>query len=98
MKIFQFFSAYLLEINEAQLKNQNYNVFLSVLLVSMEVGPKGFSISVWHLPVEIKVHVENIRTKRKTSEAYSQPCQTSKMKLFAKTLNRFQLLTIVLIA
>ena len=97
MKIFQFFSAYLLEIDEAQLKNQNYHVLLSVLLVSMEVCPKGISISIWHLPVEIKVHIENIRTKSKTSEAYSQPCQTSKMNLFVKTLNRFQLLTIVFI-
>ena len=31
------------------------------------------------------------------TEAYSEPCQTSKIKLFAKILNCFQLLTIAFI-
>ena len=64
----------------------------------MEICPKGIFISIWHLPVQIKAHQENIATKRETSEACSEPSQTSKMKLFAKILNGFQLLTIVFIA
>ena len=58
----------------------------------MEICPKRIFISVWHLPGQIKVHKENIRKKRETSEAYSEPCQTWKMKLFAKIHNAFQLL------
>ena len=50
----------------------------------MNTCPKGIFISIWHLPVEIKVHQENIRTKRETSEAYSEPCQKSKMKFFLR--------------
>ena len=37
------------------------------------------------------------RTKRETSEAHSEPYETSKMKLFSKILNGFHLLTIVFI-
>ena len=61
----------------------------------METCPKVTFISIRHLPVQIKIHKENIRTKCDASEEYSELCQTSKMKLFAKTLNGFQLLTIV---
>ena len=64
----------------------------------MEMCPKGIFISIWHLPVEIQVDKENIRTKRDTSEAYSERSQTSKIELFAKILNGFQPLTIVFIA
>ena len=39
-----------------------------------------------------------MRTKDEISEAYSEPCQTSKLKLVAKLHNGFQLLTIVFIA
>ena len=52
--------------------------------------PKGIVISIWHLPAEIKIRKENIRTKRDTSKAYSEPCQS-------KILNGFQLLSIVFI-
>ena len=58
----------------------------------MEICPKGVFISIWLLPVQIKVQKENIRTKRETSEAYSEPYKTSKMKLFTKILNGFHLL------
>ena len=61
----------------------NYGVLLSAWLVSMEIYPKRIFISIWHPPVQIKVHKENIRTKLETSDAYSEPCQTSKMKLFS---------------
>ena len=58
----------------------------------MEICLEGSFISVWHLPVQIQVLNENIRTKRETSEGYSEPCQTFKMKPFAKILNGCQLL------
>ena len=44
------------------------------------------------LAVQIKVHKQNIRTKREASEAYSEPWQTFNMKFFAKIINSFQLL------
>ena len=53
----------------------------------MEIHPKGIFISIWHLHVQIKNHKENTRTKRETSEAYSEPCQTSKMKIFVKKIS-----------
>ena len=37
--------------------------YLTAWLVSMEICPKGIFISIWHLPVQIKVHKENIGTK-----------------------------------
>ena len=95
VKAFNLLSACLLEIDQAQLKNSNYHVLLSVLSVYMEICPKEVFISIWHLRVQIKVHKENMRTKCETLEAYSEPCQTSKIKLFAKILNGFQLLTTV---
>ena len=55
----------------------------------MEIFPNHDFISTRHLPVQIKVHKENIRTKCDTSEAYKEPCQTSKMKLFGKILYGF---------
>ena len=79
----------LLEIDQAQLKNSNYDILFSSWLVSMEICPKGIFMSIWHLPVQVKIHKQNIRTKRETLEAYSEPCQTSKMKLFAKYLTAF---------
>ena len=82
---FRFFSLYLLQIGQAQLKYSNYDVLLSTWLVSMVSCPKGIFISIWHLPAQIKVHKENIRrTKRETSETYSEPCQISKMRLFCE--------------
>ena len=96
-KSFNFFSAYLIEIDQAQLKNLSYDVLLSLWLFSMEIYPKGISLPSGNLPVQIKAHRENIRTKRETPDAYSEICQISKMKLFAKILNSFQLLTIVFI-
>ena len=62
----------------------------------METCPKVTFISIRHLPVQIKIHKENIRTKCDASEEYSELCQTSKMKVFAKTLNGFQLLLYLL--
>ena len=50
----------------------------------MEICPKEIYISIWHLPYQIKVHKENIRAKRETSEASSGPCQTFKMTIFAR--------------
>ena len=68
-------------------------VHLSAWLVSMKFCLKGNFFSISHLPVQIKVYKENIRTNRETSQqANSELCQTSKMKLFAKILNSFQLL------
>ena len=58
----------------------------------MNICPKGIFISIWHFPVQIKVHKENIRTNSDDSEVYSEPFKTSKMKLFAKLLNGFELL------
>ena len=98
METFQFFDEYLPKINQSQLKYSNYSVLLCAWLVSMEICPKGIFNSIWHLPVQIKVLKENIIPKRETSEAHSEPCKTSKMKLFAKILDSFQLLTIALIA
>ena len=63
----------------------------------MEICIKGIFISICNLPVPIRVHKENIRTKRETPEAYSELSRTSKMELFPKILNGFQLLTIVFI-
>ena len=34
-------------------------------------------------------------SKREQTEAYSEPCQASKMKLFVKIVHNFQSLTIV---
>ena len=96
MKIFQFFFS-VFEIEQAQLKNSNYDILLSAWLVSMEIYPKGNFFSIWHLPIQIKVHKENIITKRETSVSYLEPCQTFKMKLFAKVRKGFQPLTIVFI-
>ena len=39
-----FLSPYLLEIDQAQLKNLNYSVILSAWLVSMAICPQGISI------------------------------------------------------
>ena len=63
----------------------------------MNICPKGIFISIWHFPVQIKVHKENIRTNSDDSDVYSEPFKTSKMKLFAKLLNGFELLTIFFI-
>ena len=41
----------------------------------MEICPKG--ITIWYLPVQIKVHKENIRAKHETSETYSEPNLTN---------------------
>ena len=57
----------------------------------MEICPKEIYISIWHLPYQIKVHKENIRAKRETSEASSGPCQTFKMTIFCENT---QVLTI----
>ena len=65
-------------------------------ILYMEIFPNHDFISIWHLPVQIKVHKENIRTKCDTSEAYKEPCQTSKMKLFGKILYGFQLIIVLL--
>ena len=81
LKSFNVSSACLLEIEQAQSN-------LSAWLVSMKTCAKG--ISIWLLYVQIKVHKENIRTKRETSQAHSEPFQTSKTKLFAKILDVFQ--------
>ena len=64
----------------------------------MEICPKGNFIPILHLPVQVKVPKENIRTKRETSDAYLEHCQTAKRKRFAKTRNDSQLPTIVFIA
>ena len=48
----------------------------------MEICPKGIFIPILHLPVQVKLPKENIRTKRETSDAYSEHCQTAKRKLF----------------
>ena len=66
MKIFQFFSANLLEIDQSQFKNSNYDVLLSTWLVSIEICHRGIFIFFWHLLVQIKVHKEHIGTKRET--------------------------------
>ena len=55
----------------------------------MEIYPKVIFISIWHVPDQINIHRENTRTKPETSEAYSEPWETSKMKLFAKILKDF---------
>ena len=65
---------------------------LSAWLVFMEICLKNFFISISHLSVQIKFHKENISTKRETSYMYSEPSRTSKIELFAKILNDFQLL------
>ena len=68
-----FFSqVYLLEIDQAQLKNSNYDVLLSTWLISMEISPKAIFISIWCLPVQMKAHKENIRAKHETSEECSE--------------------------
>ena len=46
----------------------------------MEICPKEIFISILHLPVQIKVPKENIRTKSETSEVYSEPSRISKME------------------
>ena len=58
VKSFNFFSAYLLEIYQAQRKYSNFDVLLTAWLVSMKICPKRIFISVFpsfHLPVKIKV-------------------------------------------
>ena len=75
----------------------HFDFHLSTWLDSKEICRKGNFISISHLPVQIKVHKENIRTKSETSEAYSEPCYTSKIKFLAKIVNSFQLFTIAFI-
>ena len=60
----------------------------------MEICPKYFLF-----PPGIYLSNENpeARTKSETSEVYLETCQTSKMKLFVKVLNGFQLQEIVFI-
>ena len=77
-------------------KNSNYVFLLSAWSISMKICLKGIFISVQHLLVQIKVHKENVKIKRESSEAYSEPCQTS--KFYLQILNGSQLLTIVFIA
>ena len=96
-KSFNFFSVYLLDIDQTQLKNSNYDVLLSTWLVSMKIYPKWIFICIRNLPAQIKFHKENIRTMHETPEGYSESCQISKIETIAKTLNGFQLLTIVFI-
>ena len=62
----------------------------------MKICLKGIFISVQNLLIQIKVHKENVKTKRESSEAYSEPFQTS--KFYLEILNGSQLLTIVFIA
>ena len=50
-----FFSAYLLEIVQAQLKNSNHDILLSTWLVFIENYPKGLVISICHFPIQIKI-------------------------------------------
>ena len=45
-------------------------------------------MEIWQLPVQVKVHKENVRTKRETAEAYLEPSRKSKMELFAKMLTQ----------
>ena len=69
---------------ESLLISIQLNINLPAWLVSMELCPKRNFISILHLPVQIKVHKENIRTKFETSETYSEPYETSKMELLGK--------------
>ena len=69
------------EIDQAQLKNLNHDVLLSMWLISMEICPKGTFISIWHLPPQ--------REHKNKLPLHSEPCQISKMKLFANILNDF---------
>ena len=94
MKIFPLFSVYLLEIDTVQLKNSNYKCPFIRLVNFHEIWSEGISISIQYLPVQIKVHKENIRTKCENSEMYSEPCEISKMRLW-KIVNNFQPLTIL---
>ena len=89
-----FFSAHLLEIDQAQLENSNYYVLLSTWLVSTEICPKGIFVSIWYLPVQVKAHKKTHKNKGwdLQAEAYWKSCQTSKEGLFAKILNGFQML------
>ena len=84
VKIFRFFSVYLLEIDQAQLKNSNWDIFLTTRLVSTEICSIEIFIFTLCYPIQIKVHKENITAKRETSEAYSERCQTSKIKQFCE--------------
>ena len=63
---------------ESLLISTHFNVHLPVWLVSMDICLKG---NLFHSP--FLVH---------KSEVYSEPCQISKVELFAKILNGFQLL------
>ena len=98
-KSLDFFSLYLFEIDQAQLKNSNYDVIFSVWLISMEIYHRWIFISIWNFPVQINnfsVQKENVRTKLENSEMHLELCQTSKMKLFPEILNDFQLLLFLL--
>ena len=55
-KSLNFFSTYLLEIDQAQRKNSNYDTLLSAWLVPMEICSEGIFISIWLLPAQIKIH------------------------------------------
>ena len=91
-KSFNFFSAYLLEIDQPQRKNSNKNVISSVWLVSIDIFPKGILNLNLTFSCSNQSPQTNIRTKREASEAYSEPWQTFNVKLFAKIIISFQLL------
>ena len=78
-----------------------YQYFTILSTINKEIiinnNNKRIFPSICQLPFQIKVLRENIRTKRETSEAYSEPDRTSKIKLFAKILRNFHILTIVFI-
>ena len=70
-KIFQFFLSVFTRNRPTQ--KFNCDVTLSAWVVPMEICPKGISISIWHLPIQLKVQKQHITRKPDTSEAIQNP-------------------------
>ena len=69
-----------------------------IRVASLHTCLEGILISIWHLTIQMTILQRKHKNKAWDLRDVSEPCQTSKVKFFAKMLNGFQLLTIVFIA
>ena len=68
--------------------NENLSIF-PLCIYSMDICPNKIFISIWHFPVQKKIHKENIGTKRQTLEACLDPWKTFKIKPLQKYSTAF---------
>ena len=65
------------------------NYFEVRLALSFLVFPSRLCVT-----FDIQIDLKTFVTSEANSEAYQEPCQTSKMKVFAKIVNEFSSLTV----